>query len=153
MSTSSTPGASDSSSVARAAEMGVSGRVATIEGDMHIVAIPQGQWDLVVIANVLRLEPADRARALVARAAGALRPGGSLLVVDALASGNPAAEQARAVYALHLAMRTRSGRVHTASELSRWMQDAGCEPPREIRFDGVGMAAGALGALIAGKPL
>jgi ubiquinone/menaquinone biosynthesis C-methylase UbiE len=137
---------------ARAVALGMGDRVATIEGDMHAVPLPESQWDLVIIANVLRLEPADGARSLIKRCVGALRPGGSILVVDALAAGTPDAERARAVYRFHLAMRTRSARVHSPVEIGQWMVEAGCEAPTEVRFHDRYVAAGSLGALVARKP-
>jgi hypothetical protein len=89
---------------------------------------------------------------LLKRAVEALRPGGSLVIVDALAAGSETAEQARAVYAFHLAMRTRGGQVHGAADVARWMEEAGCETPREVTFDLRRMVVGALGALVARKP-
>jgi ubiquinone/menaquinone biosynthesis C-methylase UbiE len=136
---------------ARATALGMVNRVDTIEGDMHTVAIPRAQWDLVIIANVLRLEPCNTARALLERIAPAIRAGGSLLVVDALASQTTASRRARALYAFHLALRTRSGRAHSAAEIGQWMKDVGCEAPVDITFDDAPLAAGALGALIARK--
>jgi ubiquinone/menaquinone biosynthesis C-methylase UbiE len=136
---------------ARAATLGLADRVATIAGDMHTAPLPAGQWDLAIIANVLRLEPVDAARALITRCVAALRPGGSLLIVDALAAGTNAARQSRSVYALHLAMRTHSGRVHTMAEIAQWMDEAGCESSRELLFDQQSAAAGALGAVVARK--
>jgi SAM-dependent methyltransferase len=111
---------------ARAGQLGLGDRVATIAGDMHTAPLPPGHWDLVIIANVLRLEQVEAARLLIGRGVAALRPGGSLLIVDALAGGTAAARQSVAVYAFHLALRTRSGRVHTAAEIGRWMEQAGC---------------------------
>jgi ubiquinone/menaquinone biosynthesis C-methylase UbiE len=136
---------------ARAGRLGLGDRVATIAGDMHSAPIPAGQWDLAVIANVLRLEQVAAARSLIERSVAALRPGGSLLIVDALAEGTPAARQSVAVYAFHLAMRTRSGRVHTAAEIGHWMKQAGCEPAAEVPFDDLPASLGALGAMIAQK--
>ena len=135
----------------RAMALGIADRIATIEGDMHSVALPEGRWDLAIIANVLRLEQAHSAHSLLKRIVSALRPGGSLLVVDALAAGRPNAERARAIYSLHLAMRTRSGRVHAPAEIARWMEEAGCETPTAVAFDDEFIDAGALGALVAPK--
>ena len=136
----------------RAAALGLGNRVATIEGDMHTVSLPESGSDLAILANVLRLEPTERARSLVARSVAAVRPGGSILVVDALAAGTPAAERARALYAFHLSIRTRAGRVHRAAEVSEWMQEAGCEAPAAIAIDEY-VSLGALGALVARKPI
>jgi ubiquinone/menaquinone biosynthesis C-methylase UbiE len=136
---------------ARAATFGLTDRVATIAGDMHTAPIPSGQWDLVIIANVLRLEPVAAAQSLIARGVDALRPGGSLLIVDALAAGTIAARRARSLYALHLAMRTHSARVHTAAEVAEWMKEAGCQSPDEIPFDQQSASLASLGAVIARK--
>ncbi len=76
---------------ARAASLGLTDRAATLPGDMHAVSLPTGTFDLVVIGNVLRLETPERARALLAKLATAVAPGGALLVVDALAGGTPRA--------------------------------------------------------------
>jgi hypothetical protein len=74
-----------------------------------------------------------------------------MLVVDALAAGSAAAERTRAIYGFHLAMRTRSGRVHTPVEIGRWMKEAGCDAPTEITFGEQYQFVGALGALAARK--
>lgn len=129
----------------RAAELGVSDRTATLPGDVHAVAIPRA-FDLVVIANVLRIEAPDRARAIVHRAVQALEPGGQLLVVDALAAGTPEREQARSVYALHLGMRTDHGRVYSPAQIADWFRDEGL---REIASIDLDDSLGALGALLA----
>jgi len=136
---------------ARADALGLLDRVTTIPGDMHTVLLPEGEWDLAIIANVLRLEQPDAARVLISRSVSALRPKGSLLVIDALAAGTPAARRSRAIYAFHLAMRTHSARVHTAAEVCQWMREAGCEAPTEVPFDPQYVSAGALGAVLARK--
>lgn len=109
---------------ARAGEVGLGDRIDTIPGDVHDVAIPR-EFDLVIIANVLRLDEPDRARHIVERGTGALRPGGTLVVVDALAGGTPDLERARASYALHLSMRTERGRVYAPATVIEWMQACG----------------------------
>jgi ubiquinone/menaquinone biosynthesis C-methylase UbiE len=134
---------------ARAQSMGLGDRAATIPGDMHAAPLPQGGFDLVVIANVLRLETPDRAAALLARLATAVAPGGALLVVDALASGTPERERARALYALNLALRTQGGRVHSPAEITSWLEAAGLRAMETIELGGRTAPPGAIGALLA----
>lgn len=131
--------------VTRAARQGMSERIRCIPGDMHEVPIPAAAFDLVIVANVLRLELPERAQAVVQRAAAALRPGGHLLVIDALAAGTPARELVRAVYELHLTMRTEKGHVHSAAQITHWMQAAGMTDIREIDC---GLHITAIGALL-----
>jgi ubiquinone/menaquinone biosynthesis C-methylase UbiE len=123
-------------------------RVATLPGDMHDVDLPAGHFDLVLIANVLRLEPPERAASLLARLSRAVAPGGALLVVDALASGTPERERAQAFYALNLALRTQKGRVHAPSEIQDWLRAAGFAVFQSIDFDSY---PGAVGAILARK--
>jgi len=130
----------------RAEALGVANRTATIPGNMHDAPLPSGAFDMVVIANVLRLETPDRAAALLARLATAVAPGGALLVVDALAGGTPERERARALYALNLALRTQQGRVHSPAEITGWLETAGLHGVQSIDLD---VTAGAVGALLA----
>ncbi|MCY1054791.1 class I SAM-dependent methyltransferase [Nannocystis sp. SCPEA4] len=134
---------------ARAQALGLGDRVATIPGDMHAVELPAGAFDLVVIANVLRLETPERAASLLARLARAVAPGGALLVVDALAGGTPERERARALYALNLALRTRAGRVHSPAEFASWLTAAGLGAIETIELGGRAGPLGAVGALLA----
>lgn len=134
--------------VARAAALELSDRVRTIAGDAHRLRFDEGPldgaFDVALIANLLRLESAEQAAALVARVARALGAGGQLVVVDALAEGNPAAERNRAIYALHLGMRTRVGRVHPRLEVERWLTAAGLD---RVELLGLGDVPGAPAAL------
>ncbi|MGE0547059.1 MAG: methyltransferase [Kofleriaceae bacterium] len=127
----------------RARMVGVADRTSTIAGDVHAVDIPRA-FDLVVIANVLRIEAPDRARAIVRRAARALEPGGELLVVDALSGGTPARERAREIYALHLAMRTDHGRVYSSAEITGWMTAEGLRDVAALSCDADLSPVGAL---------
>jgi ubiquinone/menaquinone biosynthesis C-methylase UbiE len=131
---------------ARAEARGLTGRVDTLPGDMYEAKIPAKTFDLIVIANVLRLETPDRAASLVRRLTPALTDDGALLVVDALAHGTPARDRARAVYALHLGLRTRQGQVHSPETITRWLQDAGLARVETVDF-AEGVAA--VGALLA----
>lgn len=135
--------------VDRAQSLNLGERVATLPGDMHAVELPAGGFDLVVIANVIRLETAARAEALLARLAKAVAPGGGLLVVDALAGGTPQRERARALYALNLALRTQGGRVHSPAEVAAWLKAAGLGSVESIELGGLAGPPAAIGALLA----
>ncbi|HLL81955.1 MAG TPA: class I SAM-dependent methyltransferase [Longimicrobium sp.] len=143
------PGVLEESFAPRAEELGLADRIDKLPGDMHAVALPQAAFDLVIIANVLRLDPADRARSLLLRLGQAVRPGGHLLVVDALAAGTRAAEMARASYALHLALRTAASKPHPPPVVRAWMAEAGVVDLTSVECD---MRGGALGALLGRRP-
>ena len=117
---------------ARAAELGLGKRVETLPGDVHTVPIPSHTFDLVLIANVLRIEEPAQAQHIIERAAEALTPNGELVVIDAFGDGSPASEKALAIYALHLAMRTARGRVYTVREVQTWLSGAGLGATRAL---------------------
>ena len=113
----------------RVASRGDAERVEVIAGGYFDVALPDGAFDVVVLGNVLHLEPPPRARRLVQLAAAALRPGGALVVIDSLARHPYEMERHRALYALSLAMRTCAGRTYSAAELAEWACGAGLSYP------------------------
>lgn len=133
---------------ARAAALALSPRTHAMPGDMHEAELPAGSFDLAIIANVLRLEPPDRAARVVERVTRAIAPGGSLLVVDALGGGSPDADRERAQYALHLGLRTRTGEVHSVETITRWCEHAGLPQVTALQIPN----AGSVGALLATTP-
>jgi ubiquinone/menaquinone biosynthesis C-methylase UbiE len=135
---------------ARAHELALHDRIRTISGDAHEIALPEAAFDVVMIANVLRLEAAERAKTLVARAARSIAPQGQLVIVDALAKGSRQADRDRSIYALGLAMRTLVGCVHPNDEVASWLGSAGLVDVESIDL---GEVVGAVAALRAWKPL
>lgn len=133
----------------RADSLGLRGRVDLVAADYHAIELPSQAFDRVLLANVLHLEPPRSARSLLGRVSAALAPGGELVVIDALLQGDPAHDRARSIYALHLAMRTRRGRVHPRAEVERWCRNAGLWEGELITLSA---PARALGALIHHRP-
>jgi SAM-dependent methyltransferase len=109
---------------ARAARLGFGQRSESLAGDMHRVELEAESFDLIVVANVLHLEPGPRAASLLQRLAPALRPGGELVVVDAF-DPDGVSPCTVALYALQLSMRVASGQVHTAQQVHDWLTNAG----------------------------
>jgi len=131
----------------QAEHMGLSDRTGLLPGNFHCVAIPEDRFDRIVLANVLHLEPPEQAAALIGRVATTLLPGGDLVIVDMMGDGTPVGERAQAIYALHLALRTRQGKVHPLSDLQAWVEQAGLIPGEVIAL---GTPQG-MGALVAHK--
>jgi SAM-dependent methyltransferase len=130
----------------RAARMGLGDRVDELPGDAREIEIERRAFDVVVLANVIHLDPPDRARALTLRAAEAVAPAGALAVIDALRPAPPGQQRAAAAYALHLALRTDRGLVHPTADVVAWLADAGLGEPAVHPLPG---RAGALGVVIA----
>ncbi len=124
--------------------LGLEDRVEIVAADYRSIELPGEAFDRAVLANVLHLEPPHSAESLVRRVTAALVPGGELVVVDALADGDPAREQARSIYALHLAMRTTRARVHPRAEVERWCREAGLGEGELMTLSAPPRALGAL---------
>jgi SAM-dependent methyltransferase len=101
----------------------------TIPGDYHRLPFPE--VERVVLANVLHLEQAGDAAALVRRAASAVRPGGDVVIVDSLSDTSPEAERALSLYKLQLALRVPGATVWPLADLHAWLSAAGlaCQAP------------------------
>lgn len=127
----------------KARSLGMMERCSMIAGDMHAVELPPKAYDLAVIANVLRLEQPAQAASLIRKVAASLTDGGAMLIVDALAGGTYQKELGRNVYAFHLAMRSKGGRVHPPDEVRGWLREAGLSSIEIMDLEGpaVGHAA------------
>jgi ubiquinone/menaquinone biosynthesis C-methylase UbiE len=114
---------------------GLAHRVTFVEGDARHAEFPEGQ-DAVLCFNLLHHLTEAEIPALLARAAAALKPGGTLAVLDAFAESPRGVWTRGNAAATHLALfvRLTSGStVHTPAELRTWLQSAGFDPPRRVR--------------------
>lgn len=106
----------------QAEEAGMGNRVSFRGGDYLDPAVYEGGFDLVLIANVLHQELADRAERLVSLGAGALNPGGRLAVIDFAIDDEGRRSLVGALFAINM----RSfGDTHTAPAIRGWMEEAG----------------------------
>ncbi|MCM2393509.1 class I SAM-dependent methyltransferase [Streptomyces albipurpureus] len=127
-----------------ATDAGLREQVIAVAGDYLEVALPVASADVVVLAHVLRAEPAERARRLLARAVELAGAGGVVVVVDytrpdpAHARQDDSAEDgedrgatciaARHELLLSLTMlASTAGLGVTVADLRAWAEEAGAE--------------------------
>jgi trans-aconitate methyltransferase len=108
-----------------AAAHGVADRLECRPGDMFADAVPPA--DTVLLSNVLHDWDVPTCRRLVARLAGALPPGGRLLVHDVFLSDALDGPLPIALYSASLFSLTE-GRAYSAAEYRAWLVDAGLRP-------------------------
>lgn len=132
--------------IERSRMLGLDAHVSTHAGDYLADPLPPGPFQRVILANVLHLEPADRARELLQRAAAVLAPDGELIVVDALAPRCEREGRAHTAYALYLALRMTDSCVHDEPRLRAWLVSAGLPSIHRVDLD---TEKSSLGALVA----
>lgn len=118
----------DTPAVAAVAEPAVAGtewerRIAFVGGDYLESDYGEG-FDLVLFANVLHQERAERAAAMLRRGAAALAPGGRVAVVDFAIDDAQHAHVLGTLFAINM----RSyGDTHPAPRIRGWLEAAGLE--------------------------
>ncbi|HEX2132998.1 MAG TPA: methyltransferase [Actinophytocola sp.] len=127
------PGALDASAVE---EAGLADRITLRAGDYTREPLGTGH-DLVLLFNVLHGHTEANNRALLARVAAALRPGGTVAVLEN--STDVPAEEGRAgvaflhTFSLNL-FHGQGGQVYPASRIAGWLTDAGLHEPTVTRL-------------------
>jgi SAM-dependent methyltransferase len=120
-------------------------RVVQRAADLRSVDLGESTADVVFAANLVHHFDAEQNRDLARRAARALRPGGTMVVVELIRPSSLGAPgQAAALADLYFAATSRSG-TWSFEEIARWQRDAGLEPKAPIRLvtaPGGGMQVG-----------
>ncbi len=123
----------DTAAVARAniEEAGLADRVGARAGDALEEDLG-GPWDLVFTSNFVHILPPEANRRLVRRAAGALAPGGRLVVKDFLLDPDRTTPAGAALFAVNMLVATEGGDSYTVEEVHGWFREAGLEPEETV---------------------
>lgn len=114
---------------------GVAGRVAFHPGDYTTDDLPGG-FDLAWLSQILHGEAPDSAAEVVRRAAGALAPGGVLLVHEFLLHDDGDGPEFPALFSLNMLLGTAGGQAYSAGEVRRMFEDAGLTGVCRLDFAG-----------------
>lgn len=129
-----------------AAFAGVDDRLQCVAGDFHEVHLPQGEYQMAIVANVTHLESAERTGELLSRLRPTIAEGGQLVVIDAFAETLADDRVAHELYRMGLALRTESADVHSRATLERLLGEAGY---RDIEFHPLSAVPRMVGMLVA----
>ena len=110
-------------------------RVVHQVGDVRQDDLGSSRYDLVLMAQLLHHFDGATAAALVHRAGHSLRPGGLLVIVDAV-GGHAAPTQAACLLDLYFAFTSRAG-TWSLDQLASWQREAGLVPRPPIRLRGL----------------
>jgi SAM-dependent methyltransferase len=113
------------------AAAGLSDRVRFRTGDAATADLGDG-YDAVLCFNLVHHLAPAQAAGLLGRAAAALRPGGTLAVLDVFADSGGRGPAQADLLALFVYL-SSGAQVHTPGQLAGWLRDAGLGPPRRVR--------------------
>jgi SAM-dependent methyltransferase len=114
------------------AAAGLADRVLFRPGDATTADLGSG-YDAVLCFNLVHHLTPEQAAGLFRRAAAALRPGGTLAVLDAFADRARRAPAQADLLALFVYL-SSGAQVHTSGQLAGWLREAGLRPPEKIRI-------------------
>jgi 2-polyprenyl-3-methyl-5-hydroxy-6-metoxy-1,4-benzoquinol methylase len=127
---------------------GMGERIAHRAGDALTDDLGVAAYDVVLIFSLLHHFDEETNRALMRRVARALRPGGIVVIGDAIRPRSPrCAGQVGTFFDLYFALTSRAG-TWTFAEMAAWQREAGLLPRKPIRL----LLAAGTGLQVAMKP-
>jgi SAM-dependent methyltransferase len=103
--------------------LGTGDRVTFYGGDFFTDSLPE--TDVIIFGHVLHDWDADQKRELVRKAYDALRPGGAVLVYDAMIDDDRRDNVFGLLMSLNMLIETPGGFEYTARQCESWLRDAG----------------------------
>jgi len=108
---------------------GLSGQVGIIPGNYLEDDFGTG-YDLVLMSAIIHINSPEENRLLISKGAGALHPGGQLVIIDHIMSEDRTAPAVGALFAINMLVGTLNGDTYTENEIGCWMRDAGLKDIR-----------------------
>ncbi len=105
-------------------EAGLAHRIDTLAGDYMKDSIGGG-YDVIFLSAIVHSNSPDENVQLVQKCAGALNPGGQLVVQDFIIDEDRVRPAGAAMFALNMLVATEAGDTYTEAEISAWMTAAG----------------------------
>ena len=102
----------------------LSERIDYVAGDYTRDPLPSG-YDLVFLSAIIHSNPPEENGKLIRKCAGALNPGGAVVVQDFIMDESRTQPPGGAFFALNMLVNTAAGDTYTESEVREWMKDAG----------------------------
>ena len=106
------------------AEESLGAQVEAVAGDYMRDSLGEG-FDLALLSMVIHSHSPDENRALLSKVAGALTPGGQVVIQDFLMAEERDGPLQPALFALNMLVGTDGGDTYTESEVRGWMREAG----------------------------
>ena len=103
---------------------GLSERFDFLSGDFNRSRFGSG-YDLILLSAIVHMNPPERNRRLLAKAAKALNPKGQLVIQDYIMNRDRTRPALGAIFALNMLVGTEGGDTYTEAEVREWMKSSG----------------------------
>lgn len=117
-------------------EAGLSDRIATQTGDMHVDSLGTG-YDLVFISAICHMNSPEENVALFVKAFKALKSGGRVVMQDFILNRDKTSPRQAALFSLNMLVGTVSGASYSEDEYIKWMQQVGFQKVQGIKLPGI----------------
>jgi SAM-dependent methyltransferase len=114
------------------ATSGYAHRFDYLSGDLFTIDLGRSAYDLAIAGSLCHLFDEATNRRLLGRLFDALRPGGTVAILDALPNERLDGPRPIVLYALGLLLRTTRGQVYPFSTYAGWLRESGYEAIERI---------------------
>ena len=109
------------------AERGVADRFTCIDGDFHSTDFGTAAYDVAVYSHIAHQEGPEDNVALFAKARGALKPGGTLVICDYVVDDDRSGPPFALIFASEMLLKSRQGGTWRRADYHAWLTKAGFE--------------------------
>lgn len=107
------------------AERGVADRFTCIDGDFHTTGFGSSAHDIVVYSNIAHQEGPEDNVAIFAKARGALKPGGTLVVSDYVVDDDRGGPPYPLTFTAEMLLKSKHGATWRRADYQAWLAKAG----------------------------
>ena len=111
--------------------MGVGDRYEFKPGDLMAVDFGKG-YHVATLGHILHSEGEERSRKLIKKVAGALAPGGTIVIAEMIPNDDRSGPPHALIFAVNMLVHTDAGDTFTFAEMSRWLKEAGFSNVRTL---------------------
>lgn len=104
---------------------GVADRFSCIDGDFHSTGFGTGSYDIVVYSHIAHQEGPDDNIAIFAKARGALKPGGTLVICDYVVDDDRSGPPFALTFAGEMLLKSKHGGTWRREDYREWLGKAG----------------------------
>jgi ubiquinone/menaquinone biosynthesis C-methylase UbiE len=115
---------------------GLDGRLAKIPGDLLQVDYGHGHH-IATLGHILHSEGRERSRRLLRKTFDALRPGGTIAIMEFVVNRDRTGPPMGLLFAVNMLINTEAGDTFSFEEMREWLREAGFTRPRLLQVPAV----------------